>query len=82
MVPSFQYHVGHGVWRLVGKSEKRCLDTKDFQNLPGFPINHEKRFPHGVVFDFNVNPLDPISESPTDRFEEGLFGCKPEGETF
>jgi hypothetical protein len=74
--------MGHGVWRLVGKCEKRRPDTKEVPNLPGFPINHEEGFPHGVVFDFDVNPLNPISESPSDRFQEGLFGCKPDGETF
>jgi hypothetical protein len=74
--------MGHGVRRLVGKSEKRCLDAKGIQNFTGFSINIEKRFPHGIVFDFDVNPLKPIPESPSNRFEEGLFGCKSDGETF
>jgi len=73
--------MGHGVWRLVGKSEKRCLDMKGIQDLPGFPINDEKGFPHRVILDFNVDPLDSISESPSDGFEEGLFGRKANGET-
>jgi hypothetical protein len=71
----------HGVGSLVGKSEKNLRDSLGFKDLLCLSLEGEERFSQGVVFHFNVCPLDAVSKAPSDGFEKSLLGRKPAGET-
>ena len=53
-----------------------------FEDLLCLPMEGEERFPQGIILHFDIRPLDTISKAPSNGFEKGLLGCKPNGKTF
>jgi hypothetical protein len=74
--------MGHGIGSVVGKGEKSLFNSEGFVNLLCLSMEGEHGFSHGIVLHFDIRPLDAISKSPSDGFEERLFCRKSNGKTF
>jgi hypothetical protein len=74
--------MSHGVRSLVGESEESLFDSLGFEDLLCLSMAGEERFPQGIILYFDICPLDTISKAPSNSFEKGLLGCKPNGKTF
>jgi len=72
--------MGHGIGSVVGKGEKSLFNSEGFIDLLCLSMEGEHGFSHGIILHFDIRPLDAVSKTPSDGFEESLFCRKSDGE--